>query len=155
MKTWGCSMSLRCLMQHRQFESYFFVSQHQDGKNDFLGDPQNPWSKSEKVKLLGSNWTFNTKYQILYSNWFALIYSSQISQVKEKLKLLPPRNLTTKYPERRHVWTPEIHPSSFLVSILNFGGVILSEKAAQKVSKNMAIVMCCLPYLLPSKMYSS
>ena len=43
-KTWGCLMSLGCLIQHRQFESgslYHNIKM----ANDFLGDPQNPWSK--------------------------------------------------------------------------------------------------------------
>ena len=43
---------------------------------------------------------FKGQYQIRYSNWFALIYSSQISQRKENLKLLPPRNWTARYPKR-------------------------------------------------------
>lgn len=43
---------------------------------------------------------FKGQYQIRYSNWFALIYSSQISQMKENLKLLPPRNLTARYTKR-------------------------------------------------------
>ena len=43
---------------------------------------------------------FKGQYQIRYSNWFALIYSSQISQMKENLKLLPPRNWTARYTKR-------------------------------------------------------